>query len=125
MSKAMIALLFLVTLAPTSATASEIFPGLRKKKQQMAAMQTATHAKVALKPELAQESAVVAPVPAVVPSVVDANADGMPELPAVSQMLSGASGTLKSVSSQASGLQARVVQAQMQRNEDGKAKGCV
>lgn len=45
---------------------------------------------------------------------MDAGADGYPQLPAVSQMLSEASGTLKSVNSKASNLEARVVQAQMQ-----------
>merc|ERR1719183_3133481 len=52
--------------------------------------------------------------PGAVPAPLDAGADGFPELPAVSQMLSQASGTLKSVNSQASSLEARVVQAQMQ-----------
>merc|ERR1719271_200052 len=49
-----------------------------------------------------------------VPAPVDAGSDGFPHLPAVSQMLSSASGTLKTVNSQASDLEARVVKAQMQ-----------
>lgn len=44
----------------------------------------------------------------------DAGADGFPRLPSVSQMLSGASGTLQTVNSQTSGLTAQVVKAQMQ-----------
>lgn len=52
--------------------------------------------------------------PGTVPAPLDAGADGFPELPAVSQMLSQASGTLQSVNSQTSSLQAKVVQAQMQ-----------
>lgn len=51
---------------------------------------------------------------ATVPAPLDAGADGFPQLPAVSKMLGEASSTLKSVNSQASGLEARVVQAQMQ-----------
>lgn len=52
--------------------------------------------------------------PAVVPAPMDAGADGFPTLPSVSNMLSDASVSLKAVSSQASSLEARVVQAQMQ-----------
>merc|ERR1711924_332000 len=52
--------------------------------------------------------------PASIPAPMDAGADGFPQLPAVSQMLSQSAGTLKTVNSEASNLEARVVQAQMQ-----------
>jgi hypothetical protein len=119
MSRSLLVLLFLQYLVPARATtASTDLPFGRKRK--LAALKTAEQKK----PEvLVQQSIDPEPVedekseesssPAV-PTVVDAGSDGMPELPPVSKMLSGASDTLKSVSSQASGLQARVVQAQMQ-----------
>lgn len=95
---------------------TEMFPALRKRKQQqIAAAQQETENLQA--PGPVEEDA-MGPVQAgaspVVPSAVDMGSDGFPQLPAVSQMLSGASGTLKTVSTQASSLQARVVQAQMQ-----------
>merc|ERR1719183_148889 len=67
---------------------------------------------MALKP--AVEPAKKEEVPVDVPAPVDAGSDGFPQLPAVSTMLSDASVSLKAVSSQASSLEARVVQAQMQ-----------
>jgi len=97
--------------ALVSATSAEIFPGLRKRKDAQKLVAAQQHA---------EKSHVVAPVadgdaPAnTVPAPLDAGSDGFPELPAVSSMLSAASGTLKSVNSQASSLEARVVQAQMQ-----------
>jgi len=46
--------------------------------------------------------------------LVDVGADGFPALPQVSALLGGASATLKSLNSEASMLEARVVQAQME-----------
>jgi len=112
----MLCLIFLAALVPpaTAAAASaEMFPGLRKRK--LAVLQKQAEIVHAPMPEgAAVPAAVPAEVPEEVPSVVDAAADGFPQLPGVSQMLSAASGTMKAVSSQASGLEARVVQAQMQ-----------
>merc|ERR1719218_147852 len=95
--------------AQGAASAAEMFPGLKKRLQQqkMAAVQTKAKAPVADDKET-QEA------PATVPSPLDAGPDGFPQLPAVSQMLSEASGTMKSVNARASSLEARVVQAQMQ-----------
>merc|ERR1719183_2797540 len=67
---------------------------------------------MALKP--AVEPAKKEEVPVDVPAPVDVGSDGFPQLPAVSTMLSEASGTLKTVSTKASSLEAKVVQAQMQ-----------
>jgi len=99
-------MLFLGVVASASAASAstQMFPALRKRK--LAAVQTVAE-KASVKAEAAPADA------AVVPSVVDAGADGFPTLPGVSQMLGAASGTVKSVTSQASGLEAQVVQAQM------------
>lgn len=93
--------------AAAESTAVAVFPALRKRlaEKKLAATQ--------IKAEPAEQDA--GPVmPAVVPAAVDAGADGFPTLPSVSNMLSDASVSLKAVSSQASSLEARVVQAQMQ-----------
>lgn len=94
-----------------------MFPALRKRltQQKLAAAQQHTETVKAQGPE--EDSAMLPEeneTPAAVPAAVDTGSGEFPQLPAVSQILSGASGTLKSVSSQASSLQARVVQAQMQ-----------
>lgn len=95
-----------------TAAKAEMFPALRKKKALAAAqVQTSiakTKAPTEETPEVPQEA------PKEIPLPMDAGADGYPQLPAVSQMLSEASGTLKAVNSRASKLEARVVQAQMQ-----------
>lgn len=105
---------------PASATATAastaMFPALRKKK--LAAAQQQQHVE---KAEVAPTDADDAKEPAEkdtedagpVRPPVDAGPEGYPVLPSVSTMLSEASGTLKAVSSQASSLEARVVQAQM------------
>jgi len=94
-----------------------MFPALRKRltQQKLAASQQHTETVQAQGPE--EDSATLPEeneTPAAIPAAVDTGSGEFPQLPAVSQILSGASGTLKSVSSQASSLQARVVQAQMQ-----------
>jgi len=94
-----------------------MFPALRKRltQQKLAAAQQHTETVQAQGP--VEDSATLPEeneTPATVPAPVDTGSGEFPQLPAVSQILSGASGTLKSVSSQASSLQARVVQAQMQ-----------
>lgn len=92
----------------------EMFPALRKrleKQKLVAAQQHTANSKVSV--AVPEEKLQDVPA-AAVPAPLDAGADGYPELPAVSQMLSTASNTLKSVNSQASSLEARVVQAQMQ-----------
>jgi len=97
-----------------TAVSTEMFPALRKKMQKqkfLVAAQTQTSKSKVPDTEEEKESQ---EVPGVIPAPLDAGPDGFPQLPAVSQMLSEASGTLKSVSSRASGLEARVVQAQMQ-----------
>lgn len=100
----------LAVLQTTTAESSAIFPALRKRleKQKLAAAQVKEDV-------VPVDDKDVGPVaPATVPSPVDAGSDGFPQLPAVSTMLSDASVSLKAVSSQASSLEARVVQAQMQ-----------
>lgn len=111
--------LSLAVLSTVTATAAstEMFPALRKRMaQKLAAVQQKSApqgpAPVAVDEKETQD--VPAGPSAAVPAPLDVGSDGYPQLPAVSQMLSEASGTLKSVSSQASGLEARVVQAQMQ-----------
>jgi hypothetical protein len=108
-------LVVLPNWASAAGVSAEIFPALRKRKEQQQQQKAA--------PVLVQKNAepVQGPTveeaqdaPASVPAALDAGSDGYPELPAVSQMLSTASNTLKSVNSQASSLEARVVQAQMQ-----------
>jgi len=94
-----------------------MFPALRKRltQQKLAAAQQHTETVQAQGP--VEDSATLPEeneTPAAIPAAVDTGSGEFPQLPAVSQILSGASGTLKSVSSQASSLQARVVQAQMQ-----------
>jgi len=64
----------------------------------------------------AVQSLNTAKTPVVVPAPADANKDGFPELPAVSHMLLAAASTVKTVSSQASALEAKVAQAE-QLNE--------
>jgi len=105
-------LLALPVSATGTAASTQMFPGLRKRLQKKQLAATQKHTEKGNVPVV--EDKEVAEVLAVVPAPLDAGPDGYPELPAVSQMLSEASGTLKSVSSQASGLEARVVQAQMQ-----------
>lgn len=119
MSRSLLVLLFLQYLVPARATtASTDLPFGRKRK--LAALKTAEQKKPevlvqqSIDPEPVEDEKSEESSSSAVPTVVDAGSDGMPELPPVSKMLSGASDTLKSVSSQASGLQARVVQAQMQ-----------
>jgi len=89
-----------------TAASTEMFPALRKRKLVAAQTHSLIQAPVADEKEI--------PVAAgTVPAPLDAGTDGFPQLPAVSKMLSEASGTLKSVNSRASSLEARVVQAQM------------
>lgn len=111
MKFAVLCLALLPFSAQGAAAAAEMFPGLKKRLQQkqMAAVQTQAKAKGPAADEKETQEA-----PATVPSPLDAGPDGFPQLPAVSQMLSEASGTMKSVNARASSLEARVVQAQMQ-----------
>lgn len=103
--------------ASGASTSAQIFPALRKRLEAKQLAATQTHAEVSTKaqvPESAQPAEKGSDeTPVAVPSPLDVGADGYPKLPAVSQMLSAASGTLKSVNSQASVLEARMVQAQM------------
>jgi len=97
-----------------TAVSTEMFPALRKKMQKqkfLVAAQTQTSKSKVPDTEEEKESQ---EVPGVIPAPLDAGPDGFPQLPAVSQMLSEASGTLKKVNSRTSSLEARVVQAQMQ-----------
>jgi len=111
--KTILSLALCLVVLPTSITATgvsaEIFPSLRKKLQKEKLVALKTQTKVTSPEEKESQDA-----PLVVPEEVDAGEDGFPQLPAVSQMLSAASGTLKSVNTQATSLEARVVQAQMQ-----------
>lgn len=104
------------TGAATAAAAEAkagIFPSLRKRLQEeKKKVKAAEEAKAADVPQV-QVVAAAATAPVEVPAPVDANNAGFPELPEVSAMLGEASATLKSVNSQASVLEARVVQAQM------------
>lgn len=97
--------------ANAAGVSDQMFPALRKRLQQKVSAAQLPKAPVA---DDAETQEAPAAAPGVVPAPLDANADGFPELPAVSSMLSQASGTLKSVNSQTSSLEARVVQAQMQ-----------
>lgn len=97
--------------ANAAGVSDQMFPALRKRLQQQK-VSAAQLPKVPAADDTETQEAPAAP--GVVPAPLDANADGFPELPAVSSMLSQASGTLKSVNSQTSSLEARVVQAQMQ-----------
>jgi len=108
----------LLCLATASAASTEIFPSLRKRKQQqqqqLALAQTGQAPEPeAVGPERPEEKA-ASEQGTGVPAPLDVGADGYPQLPAVSQMLSSSAGTLKTVNSQAGSLEARVVQAQMQ-----------
>lgn len=96
---------------------SAMFPALRKRKLASAQNVEKSLAQIASPEQKSAEVDKMAQAPKEVPPVADAGADGFPHLPAVSNMLSQAAGTLKSVSSQASGLQARMVQVQMQSEE--------
>lgn len=106
--------ILMVAQMPVSVTAAsaEIFPSLRKKRaekeKQLAAQKHEENQALPVQAETAKNDASV-----VVPAAVDVGSDGFPQLPAVSTMLSEASGTLKSVNSQATSLEAKVVQAQM------------
>lgn len=107
------ALCLVLPFSVTGAAAkAEMFPALRKKKALAAAQVQTSVAKAKAPTEDAAE--VPQEAPKEIPLAMDAGADGYPQLPAVSQMLSEASGTLKAVNSKASNLEARVVQAQMQ-----------
>jgi hypothetical protein len=108
-------LIYVAVVHPVAATAAatEVFPSLRKKRMEKEReMEAKPQAEVT-------QTQVVAPAkkddaPVIVPPPADVGTSGFPELPAVSTMLGAASGTLKSVNSKASTLEARVVQAQMQ-----------
>lgn len=58
--------------------------------------------------------AAVSSAPLAIPAPMNVGADGFPKLPAVDAMLGGASETMKSISSQASTLQAQIMQVQAQ-----------
>merc|ERR1719247_878108 len=105
---------------PASATATaasaEVFPSLRKrfeKKRAAAAAQKTAEVQVSAAPDAEEKDEKDVKDAGPVMPVQDAGAEGYPVLPAVSTMLSDASGTLKAVNAQASSLEARVVQAQM------------
>jgi len=106
--RALVCALCLVAFPNAAAESVKMFPALRKRleKQKLVAAQVK-----AVEPEEADAGPVA---PAVVPPPMDAGESGFPTLPSVSTMLSDASVSLKSVNSQASTLEARVVQAQMQ-----------
>jgi regulator of replication initiation timing len=100
-----------MTPIPATAAAAEIFPSMRKKLRQAKAL---TQVDPAKKEEAQPTKKDAVPAPGVVPDAVDVGTNGFPQLPEVSAMLNDAMGTLKTVNSQASGLQAKVVQVQMQ-----------
>lgn len=116
--KLVLCLVLLPAVVSATGVSAAIFPALRKRQaeqKKLAAVQQKSQTQTQLPPiGLDEKQAQDAQAAVAVPAPLDAGADGYPELPAVSQMLSAASGTLKSVNSQASGLEARVVQAQMQ-----------
>merc|ERR1719503_467901 len=94
-----------------------MFPALRKRIAQQKLVAAQQHTETVQAQGPVEDSETIPEeneAPAAIPAAVDTGSGQFPQLPAVSQILSGASGTLKSVSSQASSLQARVVQAQMQ-----------
>jgi hypothetical protein len=103
-----------VTPISVNAASSEIFPSLRKRRvdqEKLSLMAESPKAEAAKRDDATVK----------VPDPVDVGANGLPQLPAVSTMLSEASGTAKSVGSQASTLEAQVVQAQM-KSESKMAK---
>jgi hypothetical protein len=108
-------LVFVAVFTPFSANAasSGIFPSLRKKQAEQERL-VLVEQKPDEKTPSPVESAKKDETQVAVPDPVDVGADGLPRLPEVSTMLSEASGTLKSVNSQASNLEAKVVQGQMQ-----------
>jgi len=111
---ACLSILYLATSATATAAATAMFPSLRKRFAQKKAAAALTQKEVVLPDDDDKESAETVTKdagPALPP--MDAGPEGYPVLPAVSTMLSDASGTLKAVNAQASSLEARVVQAQM------------
>jgi hypothetical protein len=117
----LVAVMVAVTPISAAGVSAQIFPSMRKHQKQFMAMNQNSDAPAG--PAQAPAAVfVVAPGTATaakkteveVPAAVDVGADGFPQLPEVSTILSEASGTLKSVNSQASSLQAKVVQVQMQ-----------
>jgi len=118
-----LSVLFALALAPNSAWASkaqaEVFPSLRKRKQQQAAIKADIHEMTTVQDETDETEGPSLPKQhedsdAAVPGPMDAAKSKFPQLPAIAQILSGASGTVKQVNSQASVLEAHVVKAQMQ-----------
>lgn len=91
----------------SAAMSAEIFPSLRR--HRAAALQIHTTMQPVPSPDNEEPEAT-----SEVPAAADVGSDGFPQLPPVSQMLSSASGTLKTVNSQAGDLQARVGKAQLQ-----------
>jgi len=114
-----LSLLAVPASATATAASAEMFPSLRKrfeKKRAAAAAQKTAEVQVSSAPDAEEKDEKddkdVKDAGPVMP-VMDAGSEGYPVLPAVSTMLSDASGTLKAVNAQASSLEARVVQAQM------------
>lgn len=118
-------LALLLAGSPTCGAASasqkvEVFPSLRKHLHMQQQKQVPVEDKV--EDESIDDVADIAPAAAVetasaslaIPAPMNAGADGFPKLPAVDAMLGGASETMKSISSQASTLQAQIMQVQAQ-----------
>eukprot|EP00418_Pyrodinium_bahamense_P020913 CAMPEP_0179130102 /NCGR_PEP_ID=MMETSP0796-20121207/61753_1 /TAXON_ID=73915 /ORGANISM="Pyrodinium bahamense, Strain pbaha01" /LENGTH=434 /DNA_ID=CAMNT_0020828995 /DNA_START=71 /DNA_END=1375 /DNA_ORIENTATION=+ len=114
MARAVVALSGLVThmgpLTIASAERAENVPTHRRIRQPKPAVLPSDVQQSAIK-SAADSMDVVA---AVVPPATNTGPDGYPQLPAVSAILGSASETLKTINSQASVLEARVVQAQME-----------
>jgi len=120
-----LALLLAGSPACSAASASqkvEVFPSLRKHlhmQQQQAEQQKQTPSEDKIDdesiddvPDAPVEVAPVSSSPLAIPAPMNVGADGFPKLPAVDAMLGGASATMKSISSQASTLQAQIFQVQ-------------
>jgi len=101
--------------ATATAAATAMFPSLRKRfeKKRLAAVQQHTEKAEVVAPDTEEPAEKDSKDAGPVLPPMDAGPEGYPVLPAVSTMLSEASGTLKAVNAQASSLEARVVQAQM------------
>lgn len=119
-----LALLLAGSPACSAASASqkvEVFPSLRKHNLHMQQQKQAP-AEDKLDDDSIDDVPDVAPVatagvssaPLSIPAPMNIGADGFPKLPAVDAMLGGASETMKSISSQASTLQAQIMQVQAQ-----------
>jgi len=110
-----------VCSATTASEKVEMFPSLRKRLLQQKAQQTPADDKIDDKtddstddvPDVVPVAAAVANSPLSIPAAANIGADGFPRLPAVDAMLGGASETMKTINTQASSLQAQVLQVQM------------